>query len=148
MAFRNGQTQLFLRSLGDDSTQPLSGTEGANLPFWSPDGRSVGFFVIQQLKRIDIDGGFVQTVAQARPGPGGTWGPDGLILFGDPMGPLFSVPASSGQPVAVTSLGPGQSAHQSPVFLPGGRQFLFHATGTEDARGIYLVRSIRRTRRG
>ena len=24
------------------------------------------------------------------------------------------------------------------MFLPGGRQFLFYATGTEDARGIYL----------
>ena len=138
VAFRNGQTQLFLRSLDGDSTQPLSGTEAANLPFWSPDGRSVGFFALQELKRIDIDGGLVQTVARARPGPGATWGPEGLILFGDPMGPLFRVPASSGQPVAVTSLGPGQSAHQSPVFLPGGRQFLFYATGTEDARGIYL----------
>ena len=140
VAFRNGQTQLFLRSLDGDSTQPLSGTEAAILPFWSPDGRSVGFFALQELKRIDIDGGRVQTLARALPGPGGAWGPDGMILFAPvSMGPLFQVPASGvGEPVAVTRLGAGQSAHWSPVFLPGGRQFLFYATGTEDARGIYL----------
>ena len=72
VAFRNGQTQLFLRSLDGDSTQPLSGTEAANLPFWSPDGQSVGFIASQQLKRIEIDGGLVQTVAPAQPGPGAT----------------------------------------------------------------------------
>src|SRR5687767_1301049 len=60
---KRADTQLFLRSLDGDSTQPLSGTEAANLPFWSPDGQSVGFFALQQLKRIDIDDGLVQTVA-------------------------------------------------------------------------------------
>jgi serine/threonine protein kinase len=140
VAFRNGQTQLFLRSLDGDSTQPLSGTEAAILPFWSPDGHSVGFFALQELKRIDIDGGRVQTLARALPGPGGAWGPDGAILFAPvQMGLLFQVPASGvGEPVAVTRLGAGQSAHWSPLFLPGGRQFLFYANGTGDARGIYL----------
>jgi Tol biopolymer transport system component len=140
VAFRNGQTQLFLRSLDGDSTQPLSGTEAAILPFWSPDGRSVGFFALQQLKRIDIDGGLVQTVARALPGPGGTWGPDGVILFAPvPMGGLFQVPASGvGEPVGVTKLGADQTAHWSPVFLPGSRQFLFYANGTGNGSGIYL----------
>jgi Tol biopolymer transport system component len=139
VAFRNGQTQLFLRSLDADSTQPLDGTEAAILPFWSPDGRSVGFFTGQHLQRIDIDSGLVQSVARAQPGPGGTWGPGGVILFAPvPQGPLLQVQASGGVPVAVTRLGAGQSAHWSPVFLPDGRQFLFYATGSGDTRGIYL----------
>ena len=54
---------------------------GASLPFWSPDGRSLGFSVNNQLKRIDLDGGLVQTLANVGTGPGGTWGPDGVILF-------------------------------------------------------------------
>ena len=53
-------------------------------------------------------------------------------------GPLFRVPASGGEPVAVTKLGPGQAAHGFPLFLPGGRQFLFYVAGTGDVRGIYL----------
>ena len=150
VAFRNGQTQLFLRSLDGDSTQPLSGTEAANLPFWSPDGRSVGFFALQELKRIDIDGGLVQTVARARPGPGGTWGPDGVILFGpSPMGPLFQVPASEW-----TSLSPlPASAQVNPRTSP--RCFSRGAGSSSSTRpeprmpaGSISARSIRRTRHG
>ena len=150
VAFRNGQTQLFLRSLDGDSTQPLSGTEAANLPFWSPDGRSVGFFALQELKRIDIDGGLVQTVARAQPGPGATWGPDGMILFApDAMGPLFQVPASEWGSLSPS---PG-SARASPRTGPLG--FSQAAGSSSSTRpeprmpaGSISVRSIRRTRHG
>jgi Tol biopolymer transport system component len=143
VAFRNGREQLFVRSLDADRAEPLSGTESATLPFWSPDGRSVGFFASGQLRRIDIAGGLLQTLATAVPGEGGTWGPDGTILFAPTQtGPLFRMPASGGKPVVVTTLAAGQSSHRYPVFLPGGRQFLFFAAGigiaTGDARGIYL----------
>ena len=120
VAFRNGQTQLFLRSLDGDSTQPLSGTEAAILPFWSPDGRSVGFFARQDLKRIDIDGGLVQTVARAQPGPGGAWGPDGMILFAPCRGAVVHRCQPRAESLSPSpALGAGQSAHRSPVFLPG-----------------------------
>jgi serine/threonine protein kinase len=139
VAARNGQPQLYLRSLDADMAQPLSGTEGARIVFWSPDSRSIGFFDGSQLKRIDVTGGLVQSVSSAVPGLGGTWGPDGVILFAPGLqGPLFRVPAAGGTPVAVTTLAAGQASHQSPVFLPGGRQFLFYASGTSDARGIYV----------
>jgi serine/threonine protein kinase len=139
VASRNGQPQLYLRSLDADTAQPLSGTEGARLPFWSPDSRSIGFFDLRQLKRIDVPGGLVQSVSSAAPGVGGTWGPDGVIVFAPGLqGPVFRVPAAGGTPVAVTTLAAGQASHQSPVFLPGGRQFLFYASGTSDARGIYV----------
>ncbi|HVH29711.1 MAG TPA: protein kinase [Vicinamibacterales bacterium] len=139
VAFRSGQPQLHLRSLDADTAQPLNGTEGATIPFWSPDGRSVGFFSNSQMKRIDLDGRLIQTLASALPGQGGTWGPDGVILFAPTQtGPLFRVPASGGEPVAATRLAAGQSAHRFPSLLPGGRQFLFYATGTTETRGIYL----------
>jgi Tol biopolymer transport system component len=141
VAFRNGQAQLYVRSLDADTAQLLSGTEGATHPFWSPDSRSLGFFATGQLRRIDIDGGRLQTLAQAVPGQGGTWGPNGVILFAPTQtGPLFRVPASGGEPVVVTKIGIGavRSAHVFPSFLPGGRQFLFYVPGPVDARGIYL----------
>jgi serine/threonine protein kinase/Tol biopolymer transport system component len=144
VAFRNGQPQLYLRSLDADTAQPLNGTELATLPFWSPDGRSIGFFASGQLRRIDIEGGLLQTLATASTGAGGTWGPDGTILFAPTLtGPVFRMPASGDElPIAVTKLEAGQSSHRLPVFLPGGRQFLFYATthgiGPGDARGIYL----------
>ena len=139
VAFRNGQPQLHVRSLDGTTAQPLEGTEGGRLPFWSPDGRSVGFFVPGSMKVIDLDRGVVQVVASVNPGMGGAWGPDGEILFAPTQsGPLFTVPVSGGEPVAVTTLVAGQRTHQFPAFLPGGRQFLFDVPGTPDAEGIYL----------
>ena len=139
VAFRDGQAFLYVRSLDSDAAQPLSGTEGARMPFWSPDGRSVGFFASGELKRVDINDGRLQTLAQVSPGMGGTWGNDGVILFAPRQGgPLFRVPASGGETVAVTRLAPGQVGHWTPSFLPGDRRFLFRAVGNGEAPGIYL----------
>ena len=62
-----GQSQLWLRSLDSPSARPLAGTERASSPFWSPDSRSIGFFADTKLKRMDIDGGSVQTLASGVP---------------------------------------------------------------------------------
>ena len=59
-----GQTsQLWLRMLDSETARPLSGTRNGLCPFWSPDGRSIGFFADQSLKRTDVTGGNVQTLA-------------------------------------------------------------------------------------
>ena len=44
--------------------QKLPGTEGAVLPFWSPDSRHIGFAAQGRLKRIDVSGGPPQTIAE------------------------------------------------------------------------------------
>jgi serine/threonine-protein kinase len=53
----NGTTQIWVRSLNTLVARPLAGTEGANSPFWSPDGRFLGFFADGKLKKVDIVGG-------------------------------------------------------------------------------------------
>ena len=42
--------------------QPLAGTTGASYPFWSPDGRYVGFFADQKLKKTEVSSGLVQVL--------------------------------------------------------------------------------------
>jgi hypothetical protein len=138
VASGDGASRLWLRSLAATTAQPLAGTEGAAIPFWSPDSRSVGFFAEAKLKRLDIGGGAPQTLAAATGAFGGTWNTAGVILFTPgPISPLFRVPASGGQAVAVTTLD-RQRSHQSPFFLPDGRHFLFFAPGHTDTAGIYL----------
>src|SRR5262249_13196022 len=53
----DGVSRLWLRDLSSLAARPLNGTEDAEAPFWSPDGRSLGFFARRKLRRIDIAGG-------------------------------------------------------------------------------------------
>ncbi|MGQ0732964.1 MAG: TolB family protein, partial [Acidobacteriota bacterium] len=120
--------------------QALNGTELGYGPFWSPDGRSVGFFADGHLKRIEVVGGVVQTLASAPIGSGGSWSQDGIIAFAPTaIGALFRVPAVGGEAAPLTRLNvPEQTGHRAPVFLPDGRHFLFFSRGVPDSRGIYL----------
>jgi WD40 repeat protein len=138
VASSDGQSRLWLRPIDTVSAQPLIGTEGASYPFWSPDSQSVGFFAEGKLKRTDIAGGSPQTLADSG-ARGGTWGPDGVILFaGTTASPLFRVSAAGGEVVPVGKLGAGQVGHRFPSFLPGSRQFLFFVAGSSETAGIYL----------
>ena len=140
VASGDGASRLWLRSLAATTAQPLTGTEGATFPFWSPDSRSIGFFRGSVLLRLDLGGGAPQTLAAASSnGQGGTWNEDGVIVFAaNRTSPLLRVSASGGVAAAVTTLGPLQVGHGFPYFLPDGRRFLFHVRGAPDTAGIYL----------
>ncbi len=66
-----GKQLLWVRPLNSLTANPLEGTDGATFPFWSPDSRSVGFFVSGKLKKIDTFGGPPQTLCDAPSGRGG-----------------------------------------------------------------------------
>src|SRR5262249_15097682 len=110
--------------------------------------RSIGFFADTGLKRVDIRGGSPQRLTGPILPGGGTWGPDGTILFGrggtvtgpaNQREPLYRITAEGGEAVAVTKLDvAAQAGHLFPQFLPGGRKFIFYIAGQSDAQGIYL----------
>jgi serine/threonine protein kinase len=141
VAWAEGQQRLWLRTLDKTEAQPMPGTDGASLPFWSPDSRSIGFFASNKLCRIDIAGGPPQVLASAfAPVASGAWNADGTILFAPRTSPLLRIAASGGESVAVTRLDMSRqmTQHQRPRFLPDGRHFLFYAAGSPEASGIYL----------
>ena len=139
VATTDGRPQLWLRSLGTVSAQPVKGTDNAQFPFWSPDSRSIGFAASGQLKRIDLEGGAVRKLANAPLFLGGTWSTDGTILFvPNANSRVFRVSDSGGDPVEVTPSFAPRSSHHFPKMLPDGRHFLFFVAGDPAIRGVYV----------
>jgi serine/threonine protein kinase len=141
-----GQPTLWVRALDAADPQPLRGTQGARRPFWSPDSRSIGFFVFTELKRIDAGGGTPQTVTSIIAGTAAAWGAGGNILFSGRMSRTISpsptgllrVNAAGGGSDIATRPAAQSTGHQYPHFLPGGQQFLFFAGGADAVRGVYI----------
>ena len=132
---RDRQVRLWLRSLASGEERLLAGTDGAEMPFWSPDSRSLGFFAGGSLKRLDIESGIVRTLARAPQPRRGAWHAGGTIVFGPAsVGPLHRVSDTGGAVADATALLPGQSNHRWPVLIPGTRDFLLFALGDRDAR--------------
>src|SRR5439155_11541391 len=122
-ALRDCQLRLWILPLQSSVARELPATEGAHLPFWSPDNRSLAFFAGNQLKRIDVDGGRLQVLADVVSPQGGTWSSHDTILYAPAYRGLFRIPASGGRPEPVTMLDAGRSeaTQGAPRFLAGGK---------------------------
>jgi Tol biopolymer transport system component len=134
---------LWLRSLEEVDARALPGTEGAQEPFWSPNSQWIGFSDSEgRLKKIDVPGGTVQTIAgDVGDVRGASWGPDNTILFGTGYRGLYRVAAFGGAPQPVTEVDSSrqEGSHRWPQFLPDGRHFLFTVrSGLAEQRGVYV----------
>jgi eukaryotic-like serine/threonine-protein kinase len=136
----DGVAKLWVRSLDSLAAQPLTGTDEAGFPFWSPDSRYIGYFARGQVKKIEASGGPPQTLCDySNTAIGGSWNGDGVILFGTNASGLFRVPQAGGAASPVTIL-EGELFHGRPWFLPDGKRFFYfvNAKLTEKS-GIYLA---------
>jgi serine/threonine protein kinase len=125
----NPPSRLWLYSLATQDARELPGTDRACGGIWSPDSRSVAFVADGRLKRLDIAGGSVQTIAEVESSVGGSWNRDGIIILGSTSSGLRRVSAAGGEVVPLTTLDTAkkEAAHLLPQFLPDGRRFLFTA---------------------
>jgi serine/threonine protein kinase len=130
-----GHTMLWLRRLDGSAARPIAGTENGSVPFWSPDGRYLGFFSEGKLRKVGLRGGAPDVLADAPRPLGGTWNRDGDILFAPQFdSPLWRVSAAGGKATKVT-----RDRRIAPCFLPDGRHFLstsYKAYGESD--GVYV----------
>ena len=140
-----GIRQIRVRPLDGLAFQRLAGTEDASYPFWSGNGREVGFFAGGKLKKVDASGGSAVTLCDAMNGRGGTWNRDGVIVFSSASARgLFRVSALGGEPKPLGQEGTRTSTSvdnpRFPHFLPDGRRFLYFRL-TRDAAtiGVYLA---------
>jgi Tol biopolymer transport system component len=145
----DGSHALWVRPIGSVSAHRLDKTEGAGVPFWSPDSQFIAFFADEKLKKIPAAGGPPQTLCDAPgsggppgSGDGGTWNLAGVIVFSTGAdSPLMRVLANGGQATPVTKLdtAAGENRHSWPQFLPDGRHLLYFAgNGDQNKSAIYV----------
>jgi eukaryotic-like serine/threonine-protein kinase len=138
----DGKELLWIRPLNSLEAQPLAGTDGGVNPFWSPDGRSIGFLAAGKFKKVDLSGGAPQTICDAPSNAGGSWSRDGMIIFSRGVADgLYSVPAAGGTPIRVTEVDGSlnELEHSWPVFLPDGRHFLYLARNAQPENSAIYV---------
>jgi hypothetical protein len=125
----SGHRTLWVRTLASETARRLENTEGAAMPFFSPDSQNIGFFAVGKLKRIPASGGSPQTLCDQSQPAGGTWNQDNIVLFSQ-EGRLYRVSAAGGSATQLTppDKTPGAIVMDTwPQFLPDGRHFVFCA---------------------
>jgi serine/threonine-protein kinase len=123
-----GKGPIYLREIDGDELRPLEGTAGASSPFFSPDGRWVGYFSPGKMRKVSVAGGRPVDLADASLDRGAVWCPDGWIVFApNATAGLSRLPAGGGQATALTQLDVehGERTHRWPAVLPGGREVAF-----------------------
>jgi hypothetical protein len=104
------------------------------LPFFSTDGKWIGFFDNNKLMKISTMGGSPQSVCDAIDPQGGSWGADDTILFGA-SGSLWSISASGAGPARLvldkTKSKDIAGDYCWPEILPGSKAVLFTVRRSE-----------------
>src|SRR6202167_1466370 len=137
LAFLTGdpsETKLWVRDVTTGALQQIE-VERPSFPFWSPDGKYIGFFSAGKLKKVALAGGPVQILCDAPEGRGASWSPRGVIIFTPNIRePLYKVPAGRGTAEKITENKPGWT-HRNPYFLPDGDHFLFTSREAVGSQG-------------
>lgn len=138
----NGRDYLWIRDLDYAESRKLSGTEDAQMPFWSPDSKFIAFFTYSKLFKIPSTGGMPIFLCNITIPRGGAWSPNGTILFSPHSDKgLYTIPSTGGDPKPETELdaAKGDTTHRFPFFFPNGWDYLFLSFGMKgEQQGIEM----------
>ena len=140
----DGVVRLWVRALDEAEARPLSGTDNAQYPFWSPDSKKIGYFSSGKLRVVEAVGGPPLALCDAGEGKGGSWGSKGVIVFSPSYNtPLHRVADTGGESTPVTEFDDERmdNSHRHPRFLPDGDHFLYmarSASGTYEGQAVMI----------
>ena len=148
VSLSGGQQKLYLRPLDSLEPKAIAGTEGANNPFFSPDGQWVGIFAGGKMKKVSVSGGAALALCDASGTPNGaSWGPNDTIVYGTggASSSLYQVSASGGTPQLLSraDASKGEVSYRWPEFLPNGKAVLYTAgtsSGNYDDAQIMVLK--------
>ena len=126
IAYVTSDGALMVRAIDSLEAVPIRGISGARTPFFSPDGKWIGYFQgTTEIRKVSVTGGpSVPICPVTSPPRGASWGSDDTIVFAtaDSTTGLWTVPAGGGPPKMVTKpdVLKGEADHQLPMVLPTG----------------------------
>jgi serine/threonine-protein kinase len=138
---QDGTQEIYLRAMDSTEIKPVPGTEGAVIPFFSPDGQWLGFFADGKMKKVSVNGGVAVNLADALFPGGASWSKEGKILFTPILGAssIYEVSDAGGAVRPLTRLDKEESAHRWPEYLPDGKAVLFEAPSGRAGVGAQVV---------
>jgi len=141
---RSGEpVQMYLRAINTLEAQPIPGTEIATDPFFSPDGKWLGFFSFGALKKVPLNGGSPVTLASFSGRSEANWTSQGRILVGSVFGQIHQLSDLGGDPQPLFPLEKGEAGNFDPVLLPGGKEVAFFSSVGSGTGGFrVIVRSV------
>jgi serine/threonine-protein kinase len=122
-SLQGGTTMLALRALARDSAFVFPGTEGAYHPFFSPDGRWIGYLAGNELRKVPASGGAPVTLTTVERPAGAVWrADDEILLFQQDGFQMRRIAADGGRDSSIVLSSP----FGAPEILPGGDWVLGH----------------------
>ena len=132
--------RLWVREHDQLTSTPIAGTEGAGTPFFSPDGRHVGFLVGgSKLRTVSLDGGPVLTLSDSVNSTGGDWGPDGYVYFEVDSGVARMRSSGGATELLYNALQRKEVGAEWPVLLPGAGGIVFRTRRASQAPSDYQI---------
>lgn len=141
-ARRDGAISLWLQDLRTGHVEALPGTDTAVMPFWSPDGKRIGFFVPGTIKAFDLENASVTDLAPAESARGAAWNTSGDLVFAASPREGLQIRRADGSvhPLTTVDESAGESSHLLPTFLSDGRHVLFFVqAGSPMRQGAWLA---------
>ncbi len=142
----SGVEKLWVRPINSLTARPLTVATNEAYPFWSPDSKTLAYFDKGKLMKISLDAGTSLPICDAAAGRGGSWSPNGIIVFSPtPSGALYKVPASGGKPEEIikTDTAIKSQSLRWAYFLPDGNHFIYSTensyTGSTPTDAIFIA---------
>ncbi len=118
---------LYIRSLDELTAKLISGTEGGALnPFFSPDGKWIGYVCLKdlKLKKIATNGAAPEVLCDVTGAGGGAWWhEDNTIVYGQFAHDIMRISANRGTPESIVKLKSGRLIY--PQILPDGKSIMY-----------------------
>jgi len=122
----SGERSLWVRRLDSAAPMRIASVRNPLLPFWSPDGGSLGVFAGGFLQIVNLAAGTARPLLPAAPASA-AWSADGLIVYSVEFSGLHAVGADGSAARQLTKVGASDEAHTNPLFIPGTSHLAFTA---------------------